>query len=255
MSWLSGGELHSGAWTSSNYAGLGILLDNLPTTGDNGGSPLLNDGGVSGDEVRWELLNSSGVTLTEFNEDGSFASDGVGSFTYRSFVNNASVGDFTVTINAAGVSYSITCETLTDTSAANDVSFYRGYIMAIDTVTDSHIVGAVDFRRGYNLTCGTVTDIHQAGEITLTYTTPAGAAYSITCEAVADTHQAAAILFNRGYVMQAGTVTDNHLALPVNLIFSGEQIALITTYSVNYKQFDVSTAYKPTLIEVTYGDR
>lgn len=101
MSWLSGGELHSDAWTSSNYAGLGILFDNLPTTGENGGSPLLNDGGVNGDEVRWELLTTSGVTLIEFNEDGSFASDGIGSFTYRSYINNvAVVPDFTVTVKS-----------------------------------------------------------------------------------------------------------------------------------------------------------
>ena len=101
MSWLSGGELHSGAWTSSNYAGLGILFENLPTTGENGGSPLLNDGGVNGDEVRWELLTASGVTINEFNEDGSFASDGIGSFTYRSYINNvAVVPDFTVTVNS-----------------------------------------------------------------------------------------------------------------------------------------------------------
>lgn len=101
MSWCSGGNLYAGSWTSSNYAGLGILFENLPATGENGASPLLNDGGVAGDEVRWELLSASGVTLTEFNEDGSFASNGIGSFTYRSFVNNASVGDFTVTINSA----------------------------------------------------------------------------------------------------------------------------------------------------------
>lgn len=101
MSWYSGGNLYAGSWTSSNYAGLGILFENLPATGENGGSPLLNDGGVAGDEVRWELLSASGVTLNEFNEDGSFVSNGIGSFTYRSFVNNVSVGDFTVTINSA----------------------------------------------------------------------------------------------------------------------------------------------------------
>lgn len=108
MSWLSGGELHSGAWTSSNYAGLGILFESLPTTGENGGSPLLNDGGVNGDEVRWELLTASGVTMLEFNEDGSFASDGIGSFTYRSYINNAAVvPDFTVSVISYGAPVSV----------------------------------------------------------------------------------------------------------------------------------------------------
>lgn len=232
MSWLSGGELHSGAWTSSNYAGLGILFENLPATGENGGSPLLNDGGVNGDEVRWELLTTSGVTLNEFNEDGSFVSDGTGSFTYRSFINNSAVGDFTVTVDPLTTAYSLTCENVSDNHSVGDVSFYRNYLMLCDTVTDSHT----------------------AETITLTYTTPSGTAYVITCDSVADNHQAGAVIFNRGYVMRADAVSDSHLALPVALRYSGEEIVLISTYSVNYKQSLISVSYKQTSLGVNYGN-
>lgn len=100
MTWVTG-EITSG-WTSSQYYGYGILFENLPITGESGGSPLLNDGGVNGDEVRWELLAQTSLTVDAFYEDGSFESTGIGSFTYRSFVNNSSVGDFTVFVNAAG---------------------------------------------------------------------------------------------------------------------------------------------------------
>lgn len=100
MTWVTG-EITSG-WTSSQYYGYGILFENLPTTGESGGSPLLNDGGVNGNEVRWELLTQTGLTVDGFYEDGSFESTGIGSFTYRSFVNNSAVGDFTVFVNAAG---------------------------------------------------------------------------------------------------------------------------------------------------------
>lgn len=229
MTWLSGGELGSG-WTSSSYPGFGILFENLPSTGENGGSPLLNDGGVNGDEVRWELLTNSASAI--IYEDGSFES-GVGTFTYRSFVNNVAVGDFTVTINAAGVAYTITC----------------------DLVTDNHTVGDVAFYRGYNLVADAVSDSHTAEVVTLTYTMPSGTAYILTCESVTDTHQAGASLFYRGYNLMAGDVSDNHLALPVTLRYSGEEIVFISTYSVNYKQLDVGAAYKQTLIGVTYGSR
>jgi len=195
MSWLSGGELHSGAWTSSSYAGLGILFDNLPTTGENGGSPLLNDGGVNGDEVRWELLTASGVTLTEFNENGSFASSGIGSFTYRSYINNvAVVPDFTVTINSAsGTAYAITCDTVTDSHTANSVTLTyttpagTAYSITCDAVTDAHTVGAVVFYRGYSLTADAVTDAHFAGEVNFRL---GPFNYSITCETVTDAHSA-----------------------------------------------------------------
>ena len=207
MKWLSGGELASG-WTSSNYPGLGIPFDDLPATGENGGSPLLNDGGVSGDEVRWELLTNSANAI--IYEDGSFES-GVGTFTYRSFINNSSVGDFTVTVNSATTAYTLTCDTVNDT--------------------------------------------HAAGDVTLTYTGATGTQYTLSCDTITDTHSAGAVAFNRGYTITPQTVTDAHLALPVSLRYSGEEIVLLTTYSVNYKQLDVSAAYKQTLIEVTYGSR
>lgn len=106
MTWTTG-NITSG-WTSSRYYGYGILFENLPSEGENGASPLLNDGGVNGDEVRWELLSQTGLTVDQFNEDGSFATTGTGSFDYRSYINNVAVGDFTVTVNAASETFTQT---------------------------------------------------------------------------------------------------------------------------------------------------
>lgn len=93
ISWLSGGEFHDG-WTSSNYAGHGILFQNLPTEGDQGGSPLLDDGGINGDEVRWgpPTVTSGSITVKLY-EDGSFESTGgAGSFTYPWWRNGTDEG-------------------------------------------------------------------------------------------------------------------------------------------------------------------
>ena len=134
MTWLSGGELTSG-WTSSSYPGLGILFENLPVDGENGGSPLLNDGGVAGDEVRWELLSTSGVTLIEFNEDGSFVSSGTGSFTYRSFINNVAVGDFVVTVNPLSSVSSVISGSISKPTASAEITITPAAVQA--TITAS----------------------------------------------------------------------------------------------------------------------
>lgn len=236
MSWLSGGELHAASWTSSSYPGFGILFENLPATGEQGGSPLLNDGGVAGDEIRWELISTSGDLVVDiFTEGGVYSSTGVGTATYRSYINGVAVEpDFVITAQAesAGVAYSITCE----------------------TVADSHSVGDVDFYRVYNLPCDTVADNHLAGEVSLIYSESTGIAYSINCETVTDSHAVGDVAFSVSYHLNCNTASDSHHALPVSLIYSGAEVVLIGAYSVNYKKSDVGASYKQTFVEGRYGN-
>jgi hypothetical protein len=101
MSWLNG-EFHDG-WTSSSYAGHGILFQNLPTEGDQGGSPLLDDGGANGDEIRWgpATVTSGAIAVTLF-EDGSFESTGgAGGFSYTWWRNGVAQDDQAVIISSA----------------------------------------------------------------------------------------------------------------------------------------------------------
>jgi hypothetical protein len=101
MSWLNG-EFHDG-WTSSSYAGHGILFQNLPTEGDQGGSPLLDDGGVNGDEIRWgpATVTSGDIAVALF-EDGSFeSSGGAGGFSYTWWRNGVAQDDQAVIISSA----------------------------------------------------------------------------------------------------------------------------------------------------------
>lgn len=107
ISWLSGGEL-VGGWTSSNYPGHGVPFEELPTDGDSGGSPLLDDGGVAGDEIRWgpATVTSGAITVTLF-EDGSFESmGGAGGFSYPWWRNGVQQSDQDVVINSAGATVS-----------------------------------------------------------------------------------------------------------------------------------------------------
>ena len=91
----------SGAHTVKQYAGFGIRGSAIPATGDNGGSPVLNDAISSTAEYYWrvETLPDAG-TLTIY-PDLSYllvgASDGVHPWVYRLFENGIDQGTATVT--------------------------------------------------------------------------------------------------------------------------------------------------------------
>lgn len=93
-----------GRTVSSAYNGFGILFENLPTTGEQGGSPLLNDGGVTGDEIRWELISTSGDLVVDiFTEGGVYSSTGIGSAVYQRYKNNIPDAEtWTITAQSAG---------------------------------------------------------------------------------------------------------------------------------------------------------
>lgn len=89
------------AHTVKGYAGFGILGADIPASGDNGGSPVLNDSPQAGSEYHWRLETapSSGtVTLypdLTFTHEG--AADGVWPWQYRLYEDGVSAGVATVT--------------------------------------------------------------------------------------------------------------------------------------------------------------
>lgn len=101
----------------------GILFDDVPTTGENGPSILLNDGGVSGDRVRalvtrWPING----TLLAY-EDGSFDYQGTAdSFDYDDYINGAVNNSNTVFLNEAAINISIT-DTLNSVTSSMDIGY------------------------------------------------------------------------------------------------------------------------------------
>lgn len=85
--------------------GLGVLAENVPSTGDSGASFLYNDISLpadSGKEIRGEIMTQPSSGFLVAYEDGSFefsgAPDGTYTFTYRLFIDGVSSGDYTVTL-------------------------------------------------------------------------------------------------------------------------------------------------------------
>lgn len=76
-----------GAHTVKQYAGFGILGADIPTTGDNGGSPVLNDGILATSEYYWEIETPPGSGTVTIYPDMSFvhsdAADGSWPWVYR----------------------------------------------------------------------------------------------------------------------------------------------------------------------------
>jgi len=103
VSWVSNPDSAlSGGWLTSAYPGLGILGADIPTTGDNGGSPVLNDGINSTSEYRWALVTppAAGTFIPYENLTFEFsgAPDGIYSAVYRLWEDGVDQGTATITL-------------------------------------------------------------------------------------------------------------------------------------------------------------
>lgn len=143
MSWLSPASEVVTGWLSSGYAGHGILGADIPSTGDNGGSPVLNDSISPTAEYRWtvETPPASG-TLSVF-EDCSFEYDnataGTYNFVYRLYEDGVSQGTATVTLQIGAAETTITATT------ANAVGSLASYSTVSCTIaaTTANAVGSL----------------------------------------------------------------------------------------------------------------
>lgn len=74
----------SSSHTVKQYAGFGIRGADIPTTGDSGGSPVLNDGILSTSEYYWEVETAPGSGTVTIYPDMTFEHDGAvdGSWTW-----------------------------------------------------------------------------------------------------------------------------------------------------------------------------
>ena len=116
MSWASNPDSAlSVGWLSSAYPGLGILGSAIPATGDNGGSPVLNDGISPTKEYRWALVTPPASGTITLYEDLSFefsgAANGIHSATYRLWEDGVDQGTATITLQV-GPSYTTIAVTL-----------------------------------------------------------------------------------------------------------------------------------------------
>lgn len=157
MSWVSNPDSAlSGGWLTSAYPGLGVLGSAIPTTGDNGGSPVLNDGIGAGKEYRWALVTSPASGTITLYEDLTFefsgASDGIHSATYRLWEDGVDQGTATITLQV-GPSYTTISVTLDNvTGAVSSAPVPRTGISATLADVFGSVASSVSPKTGINAT-------------------------------------------------------------------------------------------------------
>lgn len=137
MSWLSSPDaILSSGWLSSAYAGHGILGSTIPTTGDNGGSPVLNDSVTPSSEYRWALETAPVSGSLSLFEDLTFeysnTTDGFYSFVYRLWQDGVSQGTATVSLQ---IGPSLVVVSATTGGASGSVSAHSTASCTINATT------------------------------------------------------------------------------------------------------------------------
>jgi hypothetical protein len=142
------------AHTVKRYAGFGILGADIPTAGDNGGSPVLNDGIAPGSEYHWRLVTPPASGTLTLYPDLSFdlvgAADGDWSWQYRLFENGADQGAASVSIHVGA--YSVTVANSQQANQANAAA-----------IRQTHLVGVANSQQANQVTAAGIGVTHRVG--------------------------------------------------------------------------------------------
>lgn len=147
----------SAAHTVKRYPGFGILGADIPATGDNGGSPVLNDGVLPGSEYHWRVVTppSSG-TLTLYPDlsfELSGAADGDWSWQYRLYEDGTDEGVATVSVHVGA--YNVAAANSQQTNTVNAAAIRQTHLLGIASsqqvnqsstaaIRQTHLIGAAN---------------------------------------------------------------------------------------------------------------
>lgn len=202
MSWASNPDSAlSGGWLTSAYPGLGILGSAIPTTGDNGGSPVLNDGISPTKEYRWALVTPPASGTITLYEDLTFefsgAADGIYSAVYRLWEDGVDQGTATITLQVgqSHTTISVTLDNLVGSLASVPVP--RTSISATLANVFGSIASQVSPKTSINATLanivGAVASYPSGSKITTINATLAGVTGSLSSESAPVTGIAAVL--------------------------------------------------------------
>ena len=129
------------AHTVKLYVGFGILGADIPTTGDNGGSPVINDSPVSTSEYHWRLETAPSSGTVTIYPDLAFthtgAADGTWTWQYRLFEDGISVGVATIT-DVLGAAISLLISNSLHAHAADNLSLSLDTFLSAQDASHAH---------------------------------------------------------------------------------------------------------------------
>jgi hypothetical protein len=147
----------------SVYYGLGVLYEELATEGEQGDSPLLDDGGSPGDEIRWGPATvTSGDLEVEIGERGDFQSINSGSFSYLWWKNGVlqDTGHVIVQYPSYNIESLVYAEAEVSSSFSNNITDSLGITMTTSGIADSSLALSILDTIGSSISPSTRTAIN-----------------------------------------------------------------------------------------------
>lgn len=205
------------------HRGLGVLADDIPSTGDNGASFLRNDISLptdSGKEICGRITSWPSAGALYAYEDGSFeftdAPDGFYSFQYQLYVDGVASGTGTVSLQ---VGASIVSITATADDAVFTGSAGCGAAVSIDSIADDSVFsgGAASIPNSGALITAIVSDAMFSGAA---QSAPRAIISAIVADAVFSGTVQGSAPFNQAQLDFLMAYIQEHLMVP-----TAEQIA------------------------------
>ncbi|HQU77984.1 MAG TPA: hypothetical protein PLU47_00805 [Azonexus sp.] len=166
----------AGKFVVKKYAGWGILGADIPTTGDNGGSPVLNDSINPTSEYHWrvETPPSAGVLTIypdlTFEWDGTGVPDGSYPWVYRLFEDGVSVGTATVSQMVGALSLVIARAAHGHVADSLTLSVTSSASLAVQDALHGHKAGTPSLTAQWLLSIADSLHAHAADNVALATT-------------------------------------------------------------------------------------
>jgi len=147
----------SAAHTVKRYPGFGILGADIPATGDNGGSPVLNDGVLPGSEYHWRVVTPPSSGTLTLHPDLSFelsgAADGDWTWQYRLYEDGTDEGVATVSVHVGA--YNVAAANSQQANTASAAAIRQTHLLGIASsqqgnqsstaaIRQTHLIGAAN---------------------------------------------------------------------------------------------------------------
>ena len=166
----------SGAFVVKKYPGFGILGADIPTTGDNGGSPVINDSPAATSEYHWRLETAPASGTVTIYPDLTFAhtgaADGSWTWQYRLFEDGVDQGVATVTdVFATAVSLIIASATHSHLADSMTIGASSSATLSVQEATHDHTADSLTLSTAAYLAIAEALHAHNADGIGLTSAT------------------------------------------------------------------------------------
>lgn len=158
----------AGAFTVKRYAGFGIRGADISDTGDNGGSPALNDGITADGEYYWRVVTPPASGTLEIFPDLTFdhygAEDGLWPWVYELFSADGSLGQATVTDEFGTANHDVTVANAQQSSTVSSFAIQQTHLITVSSAQQVNAVSAAIATQSGSADI-TISDVQQANVV------------------------------------------------------------------------------------------